>query len=107
MGRFGWLGPAATLGQHCPCLTQSRCTAYRRHTKSWRGSQINKIIAADVIYGWSLDHVEVLEDDVGAVLLAAQDLGLLQQPRLGRAEDAVLVTEVLQPHLGLQSLECI
>ena len=80
------------------------CTAYRRHTKSWRGS----ISAADVIYGWSLDHVEVLEDDVGAVLLAAQDLGLLQQPRLGRAEDAVLVTEVLQTDLGLkQSFECI
>ena len=25
MGRFGWLGLAATLGQRCPCLTQSRC----------------------------------------------------------------------------------
>ena len=25
MGLFGWLGPAATLGQRCPCLTQSRC----------------------------------------------------------------------------------
>ena len=32
MGRLGWLGPAATLRQRCPCLTQSPCTLHDTHT---------------------------------------------------------------------------
>ena len=31
MGRFGWLGLAATLGQYCPCLIQSPCILFSFH----------------------------------------------------------------------------
>ena len=54
MGRFGWLGPAATLGQRCPCLTQSRCTCFshpsiqapEEQAEAGRGSEAGRVAAA-------------------------------------------------------------